>query len=81
MVPTALGSIAFSYSGNFVYPEVQASMKQPEDFTVVLKWSMWTISGMYIFTAVFGYWSYGDTTLSPILHNLPDGNNIICSFV
>lgn len=48
-------------------------MAQPELFPRVLSWSMGLITGMYLLTAVFGYWAYGDTTVSPILNNLPKG--------
>ncbi|KAI9348790.1 transmembrane amino acid transporter protein-domain-containing protein [Zopfochytrium polystomum] len=71
--PAALGSISFSYAGNFVYPEVEASMKDPQKFPRVLAISMSVISLMYIITAVVGYAAYGNATVSPILNNLPAG--------
>ncbi|KAJ3384796.1 hypothetical protein HDU84_002635 [Entophlyctis sp. JEL0112] len=71
---SALGSISFSFSGNFVYPEVEASMAEPENFGTVLTASMLVISAMYITTATLGYAAYGNTTDSPILKNLPPGS-------
>jgi archaellum biogenesis protein FlaJ (TadC family) len=34
---------------------------------------MYVITAMYFATSCFGYWAYGDMTVSPILHNLPKG--------
>ncbi|KAI8842477.1 transmembrane amino acid transporter protein-domain-containing protein [Chytridium lagenaria] len=73
LFPSALGSISFSYAGNFVYPEVESSMADPSKFPLVLTLSMTIISAMYLFTAVLGYAAYGDRTVSPILNNLPQG--------
>ncbi|KAJ3131401.1 hypothetical protein HK100_006395 [Physocladia obscura] len=70
---SALGSISFSYSGNFIYPEVEASMAEPKKFRIVLSLSMTIISVMYLVTAIIGYAAYGNTTDSPILNNLPPG--------
>ncbi|KAI8616794.1 transmembrane amino acid transporter protein-domain-containing protein [Chytriomyces sp. MP71] len=70
---SALGSISFSFSGNFIYPEVEASMAHPQQFPLVLSMSMIIISIMYLVTAILGYASYGNLTDSPILNNLPPG--------
>ncbi|KAI8803683.1 transmembrane amino acid transporter protein-domain-containing protein [Cladochytrium replicatum] len=73
MIPSALGSISFSFAGNFVYPEVERSLAKPEQFPLVLSLSMIFITIMYVVTAVLGYGAYGDKTVSPILNNLPSG--------
>ncbi|KAI9206867.1 transmembrane amino acid transporter protein-domain-containing protein [Polychytrium aggregatum] len=73
MLPSALGSISFSYSGNYVYPEVEASMREPEKFPRVLTLAMSVITAMYIVTGAVGYLTYGNLTVSPILNNLPKG--------
>ncbi|KAJ3249123.1 hypothetical protein HDU78_007085 [Chytriomyces hyalinus] len=70
---SALGSISFSYSGNYIYPEVEASMANPQQFSTVLSMSMVIISVMYLVTAILGYGAYGNLTTSPILNNLPAG--------
>ncbi|KAI8803682.1 transmembrane amino acid transporter protein-domain-containing protein [Cladochytrium replicatum] len=73
MIPSALGSISFSFGGNFVYPEVERSLAQPQKFPLVLSLSMIIITIMYITTAALGYAAYGEKTVSPILNNLPQG--------
>ncbi|KAJ3069742.1 hypothetical protein HDU98_007198 [Podochytrium sp. JEL0797] len=70
---SALGSISFSYSGNFIYPEIESSMAEPQKFKLVLSLSMVIISAMYLVTAVIAYAAYGNLTDSPILNNLPPG--------
>ncbi|KAJ3104819.1 hypothetical protein HK100_003999 [Physocladia obscura] len=72
-VASALGSISFSYAGNYIYPEVEGSMADPKKFHVVLSISMVVISVMYLITAILGYAAYGNLTDSPILNNLPKG--------
>ncbi|KAJ3113317.1 hypothetical protein HK100_002023, partial [Physocladia obscura] len=72
-VASALGSISFSYAGNYIYPEVERSMAEPKKFHLVLSLSMVVISVMYLITAILGYAAYGNLTDSPILNNLPKG--------
>ncbi|KAJ3086416.1 hypothetical protein HK102_013179, partial [Quaeritorhiza haematococci] len=69
----ALGTIAFSFGGNFVYPEVELSMTTPQAFPTVLSSAMIVITVMYLATGVVGYGTYGDRAVSPILQNLPPG--------
>jgi amino acid permease len=70
---TVMGTFAFSYGGNYVYPEVELNMSTPKDFKKVLKWAMFGITSMYIVAGVAGYATYGDQTVSPITLNLPNG--------
>ena len=44
----AMGTIAFSFGGNFVYPEVEHSMRNPRDFPKVLKKGMSFITGIIL---------------------------------
>ncbi|ORY46342.1 hypothetical protein BCR33DRAFT_783519 [Rhizoclosmatium globosum] len=60
---SALGSISFSYSGNFIYPEVEASMAEPKKFRMVLSLSMVIISAIRV----------RKSHRFPILNNLPPG--------
>ncbi|KAJ1910858.1 hypothetical protein IWQ60_010426, partial [Tieghemiomyces parasiticus] len=72
-LPSAIASISFAFSGTVVYPHVEASMKRPKDWPKVLTVGMISITVMYLLTAVCGYAVYGNTTVSPILSNLPNG--------
>ncbi len=44
----SMGTMAFSFGGNFIYPEVEHSMKNPNDFPKVLKHGMMFITGIYL---------------------------------
>lgn len=44
----AMGTLAFSFGGNFVYPEVEHSMRNPHDFPKVLKNGMILITGKLV---------------------------------
>ncbi|KAI9027214.1 transmembrane amino acid transporter protein-domain-containing protein [Phycomyces nitens] len=71
--PIALSSIAFSFGGNPVYAHVEAGMRKPKQWGRVVAAGLTTCVGLYILTAVPGYFVYGDQALSPIYNNLPEG--------
>ncbi|KAJ1659829.1 hypothetical protein IWQ61_001139 [Dispira simplex] len=72
-LPPAMGSICFAFGGNVVYPHVESSMKNPHSFNKVLLFSIITILGMYILTAVVGYQVYGET-VKPLIYNSVPAN-------
>ena len=49
---SVLGTFAFSYGGNYIYPEVEGEMERPQDFGQVLTWSMTLITGLYVAAGV-----------------------------
>ncbi|KAJ1959997.1 hypothetical protein IWQ62_004397 [Dispira parvispora] len=72
-LPSAIASISFAFSGTVVYPHVEASMKNPQSWPRVVAVSMFSITMMYLIMSICGYAVYGNTTVSPILSNLPAG--------
>ncbi|ORX87841.1 hypothetical protein K493DRAFT_290882 [Basidiobolus meristosporus CBS 931.73] len=72
-IPIALGSIGFSFGGNVIYPHVEETMKNPRAWPKVIIAAMSTCCAMYIIIGIVGYRVYGNTTVSPILLNLPTG--------
>jgi amino acid permease len=70
---SVLGTLCFSYGGNYVYPEVYRSMAAKEDFGKVLTYSTMGITSMYLLVGILGYFVYGNLSVSPILFNLPNG--------
>ncbi|KAJ1987128.1 hypothetical protein H4R33_003006 [Dimargaris cristalligena] len=72
-LPSAIASISFAFSGTVVYPHVEASMKNPRDWTKVLAVSMFSITVLYLIMSVCSYAIWGNTTMSPVLSNLPNG--------
>ena len=70
---SVLGTLCFSYGGNFVYPEIYHEMKHPKHFIKVLSVSLAIISVLYLSTGILGYRTYGSISISPIFDNLPHG--------
>ncbi|KAJ2114246.1 hypothetical protein IW146_003237 [Coemansia sp. RSA 922] len=72
-IPVALSSIVFSYSGSVVYPHVEASMKKPKQWSMVVYTAMGFCCVCYLLIGVSGYWAYGDKVVSPVLDSIPGG--------
>jgi amino acid permease len=68
-----LGTLCFSYGGNYVYPEIYHEMTNKKQFTRVLAVSIAIISTLYLATGIAGYSTYGNQAVSPIFINLPNG--------
>ncbi|KAI8322144.1 hypothetical protein GQ54DRAFT_297579 [Martensiomyces pterosporus] len=75
-VPTALSSILFSFAGSVIYPHVEASMKKPRQWPLVISCAMSFCAIAYLLIGVAGYWAYGKDVKSPMLDSIPnDGAN------
>ncbi|KAJ2577947.1 hypothetical protein GGH19_000865 [Coemansia sp. RSA 1807] len=72
-VPVALSSIVFSYSGSVVYPHVEASMRKPKQWPMVIFAAMAFCAVCYLLIGITGYWAYGDQVVSPVLDSIPQG--------
>lgn len=70
---SVLGTLCFSYGGNYVFPEVNRSMQDKAQFPKVMIISITLITTLYICSGVSGYMTYGNFSESPILLNLPKG--------
>ncbi|KAG0170975.1 hypothetical protein DFQ28_004601 [Apophysomyces sp. BC1034] len=69
--PIALATISFSFSGNVVYPHVEASMRRPKNWPKVVAAGLTTCALMYFLVAVPGYYIYGDEVETPIYDSIP----------
>lgn len=69
--PMAFATIAFSYGGNVVYPQVEATMRNPKAWNKTVLYAVLTITAMYVSIACTGYLYYGVTTKDVIMDNLP----------
>ena len=71
---SVLGTLCFSFGGNFIYPEVARSMgPNKTQFPFAMTLAVLFISFLYVLTGFVGYLTYGDTAVSPILMSLPNG--------
>ncbi|TPX38127.1 hypothetical protein SmJEL517_g00164 [Synchytrium microbalum] len=68
--PSALASVSFSFGGNFIYPDVEASLQEPSTFPSVLRKAMIIVCSIYLLIAITGYAAWGTASSSPILDNL-----------
>ncbi|KAI9292585.1 hypothetical protein K502DRAFT_295122 [Neoconidiobolus thromboides FSU 785] len=69
--PIALVTITFSYGGNVVYPQVEATMRNPKAWNKVMVLSVLTITLLYSLISGISYFYYGNLVTSPILDSLP----------
>ncbi|KAJ1955273.1 hypothetical protein GGI12_005599, partial [Dipsacomyces acuminosporus] len=75
-IPTALSSILFSFAGSVIYPHVEASMRRPRQWPMVIVAAMTFCAVAYLLIGVAGYWAYGTEVQSPLLNSIPhDGAN------
>ncbi|KAK9762150.1 hypothetical protein K7432_012393 [Basidiobolus ranarum] len=72
-IPIALASISLSFGGSPVFPAVEKTMKTPKAWTKILTCAMLTTLVLYILAGVIGYLAYGNTVVSPIFQNFPQG--------
>ncbi|ORX73038.1 hypothetical protein DL89DRAFT_220841 [Linderina pennispora] len=73
-VPVALSSILFSFAGSVIYPHVEASMKKPRRWPLVIMCAMTICGTAYLLIGCAGYWAYGRNVQSPLLDSIPHDN-------
>ncbi|KAI8074985.1 transmembrane amino acid transporter protein-domain-containing protein [Gongronella butleri] len=71
--PIALSTIAFSFGGNVVYPNVEAAMAKPQHWNRAMAASLCTCFALYLMVAVAGYQIFGDKVQSPAYNSISDG--------
>ncbi|KAJ2402444.1 hypothetical protein GGI23_000716 [Coemansia sp. RSA 2559] len=71
-IPSALASISFMYAGAVAFPHIEGNMRRAGQFGWMLFLSNTLVCGAYLVSAVTGYYSFGNQTLSPILNNMPN---------
>ncbi|KAG2216657.1 hypothetical protein INT45_007941, partial [Circinella minor] len=69
----AVATIAYSLGGNVVYPNCEAAMKRPQQWTLVCHFGMATCALLYIMIAIPGYYVYGEAVQNPIYNSMPFG--------
>ena len=75
LLPSAFSAIVLSFGGAATFPTIEANMEKPAMFPKVLNKAFATLVALYLVTATAGYYTFGDITFSPILCNLPRGND------
>ena len=75
LMPEAFSAIVLSFGGAATFPTIEDNMEKPAKFAKVLNKSFLTLVLLYLVTATAGYYTFGDITFSPILCNLPRGDD------
>eukprot|EP00873_Tetraselmis_striata_P016271 jgi/Tetstr1/436535/TSEL_025360.t1 len=79
-LPLTFGIMAFVYAGHGVFPSIQASMKQPKDFSKVLNTAYVFVGSFCGLIGALGYYMYGSSAADVIIFSLPAGPlALLCS--
>jgi len=69
----AMTNIVYSYTGHWLYFELMAEMRKPEEFPRVFFINAPLQIGLYLLVACWGYYFAGDQAKGQFLDNLSDG--------
>ncbi|KAG9305233.1 hypothetical protein G9A89_001495 [Geosiphon pyriformis] len=72
-IPLTMGTFSYSYSGNVIFPNVEAGMRTPSSWPLVNYLAILFITFMYFLIGIPAYLTYGYSTTSPTYLNLPPG--------
>ncbi|KAJ9064259.1 hypothetical protein DSO57_1032422 [Entomophthora muscae] len=67
--PAALGTLCFMFGGNVIFTHVEAGMKNPRRWSLVLGLAMATVVVLYLLLGLVGYWVYGEEAINPVTQN------------
>mmetsp|Transcript_8157 Transcript_8157/g.14789 ORF Transcript_8157/g.14789 Transcript_8157/m.14789 type:complete len:446 (+) Transcript_8157:50-1387(+) len=76
LFPSAFSAIVLSFGGAATFPTIEGNMEKPHHFSKTLNKAFAILVFLYLVTAVAGYYTFGDITFSPILCNLPRGDDL-----
>ncbi|KAG7664176.1 uncharacterized protein J8A68_002314 [[Candida] subhashii] len=76
-----IGVAVTSFEGIGLILPIEASMKQPEKFPMVLSISMVVITALFVAIGTLGYLSFGDEVRSIIILNLPQSSIAVQSIL
>ncbi|KAK1421225.1 hypothetical protein QVD17_23405 [Tagetes erecta] len=75
--PVAIGLYGYCYSGHAIFPNIYTSMKNRNQYPLVLFASFGICGVLYALVAVMGYSMFGESTESQFTLNMP--NNLLAS--
>ncbi|GMI06379.1 hypothetical protein TrLO_g3728 [Triparma laevis f. longispina] len=76
LMPSAFSAIVLSFGGAANFPTIEGNMEKPHFFAKTLNKAFIILVILYLITAIAGYYTWGDLTFSPILCNLPRGDDV-----
>jgi amino acid permease len=79
--PVAFSAITLSFGGHAVFPDIEKSMKNSQAFDATFNLAYAILLVVYVLAAVFGFYTFGDITYSPILCNFPRSTSTVMGAV
>ena len=71
MFPSAFSAITLSFGGHATMPTIESHASSKNRFLSIINVAFFVLVALYLPTAIFGYWAFGDRVYSPILCNFP----------
>jgi len=68
----SLSAFAYTFGGHGMFPEMIREMKEPEEFSRVLKWTYGFVGASYVICSYLGYWAYGSSVSANINLSWPE---------
>ncbi|QDZ20604.1 amino acid transporter domain-containing protein [Chloropicon primus] len=72
-VVSALPAISYTFGGHGVFPEEMREMKDPKQFSKIVRWLYLASLPWYYLCSVVSYYAYGDTIQGNPIANWPQG--------
>ncbi|RHZ75903.1 hypothetical protein Glove_208g172 [Diversispora epigaea] len=80
-IPLSMATFSFSYGGNFIFPQIEASLKNPKKWPEILRFAIFSVTIMYLIIGIPAYLTYGETLRSPVYIGLQPGFSITISII
>lgn len=68
----SLSAFAYMFGGHGMFPEMIREMREPEDFSGVLKWTYGFVMATYVICGYLGYWAYGQAVNANVNLSWPE---------
>uniref|UniRef100_A0A158R3X2 Aa_trans domain-containing protein n=1 Tax=Syphacia muris TaxID=451379 RepID=A0A158R3X2_9BILA len=82
IVPTVFGVVIFGYTSHIFLPSLEASMKNPNQFKSMLKWSHVVAAAFKSMFGLLGFLTFGELTQNEFSNSLPNqGFKILINLV
>ena len=79
--PVAFSAITLSFGGHAVFPDIEKAMPDRDKFASTFNLAYVVLLVVYVLAAVFGFFTFGDITYSPILCNFPRSTSTVMGAV
>ncbi|CAD6188349.1 unnamed protein product [Caenorhabditis auriculariae] len=71
-LPTMIGVVVFGYTSHIFLPSLEGNMKDPSQFSAMLKWSHVAAAAFKVIFGLLGYLTFAELTQQEISNSLPN---------